>query len=135
MSHCFRGSDIAHQTGLAFFCTGNAVDADVDDHRSRLDPVALHHFGHAHRRNHNVRPVNDRSEIARAAMRQGNGAVFLEQKLRHRLAHAIGAAHDNGRSEEPPSELQSLMRTSYAVFYLKKQNISKPNTSSNFTTY
>src|SRR3546814_18521638 len=41
-------------------------------------------------------PVNDRSEIARATMRQGNGAVFLEQKLRHRLAHDIGAAHDNG---------------------------------------
>src|SRR3546814_3607055 len=27
------------------------------------------------------------------------------------------------RSEEPTSELQSLMRTSYAVFYLKKKNI------------
>src|SRR3546814_8042687 len=28
----------------------------------------------------------------------------------------------NGRSEEPTSELQSLMRTSYAVFCLKKKN-------------
>src|SRR3546814_8382079 len=87
----------------------------------RSDPVALHHFGHAHGRNHNVRPVNDRSEIARATMRQGNGAVFLEQKLRHRLAHDIGAAHDNGRSEEHTSELQSLMRISYAIFCLKQK--------------
>src|SRR3546814_10195900 len=30
--------------------------------------------------------------------------------------------HNNGRSEEHTSELQSLMRTSYAVFCLKKKN-------------
>src|SRR3546814_2259914 len=38
---------------------------------------------------------------------------------------AAGAAHDllslAARSEEHTSELQSLMRTSYAVFYLKKK--------------
>src|SRR3546814_2528854 len=32
------------------------------------------------------------------------------------------ALHDGVRSEEHPSELQSLMRISYAVFCLKKQN-------------
>src|SRR3546814_9637156 len=32
---------------------------------------------------------------------------------------------ENGRSEEHTSELQSLMRTSYAVFCLKKKNISQ----------
>src|SRR3546814_5558421 len=31
-------------------------------------------------------------------------------------------AHDGGRSEEHTSELQSLMRISYAVFCLKKKN-------------
>src|SRR3546814_3871109 len=31
---------------------------------------------------------------------------------------------DNGRSEEHTSELQSLMRTSYAVFCLKKKKCS-----------
>src|SRR3546814_7466341 len=36
-----------------------------------------------------------------------------------------------GRSEEHTSELQSLMRISYAVFCLKKQNI---NTSTNTST-
>src|SRR3546814_9010200 len=41
------------------------------------------------------------------------------------LAHApIGAQH---RSEEHTSELQSLMRISYAVFCLKKQKIKHKN--------
>jgi hypothetical protein len=26
-----------------------AVDTDIDDDRARLDPVAAHHFGSAHR--------------------------------------------------------------------------------------
>src|SRR3546814_2657433 len=44
---------------------------------------------------------------------------------RHRagLAAAIGA-HSRRRSEEHPSELQSLMRISYAVFCLTKKNIN-----------
>src|SRR3546814_9391135 len=33
------------------------------------------------------------------------------------------AAHPNGRSEEHTSELQSLMRISYAVFCLKKKTL------------
>src|SRR3546814_6771002 len=33
------------------------------------------------------------------------------------------AGHDLGRSEEHTSELQSLMRISYAVFCLKKQKL------------
>src|SRR3546814_4071260 len=39
--------------------------------------------------------------------------------VRHVLRGAPG--RDVGRSEEPTSELQSLMRTSYAVFCLKKK--------------
>src|SRR3546814_2446653 len=40
--------------------------------------------------------------------------------------HQIAIVRDIfvGRSEEHTSELQSLMRTSYAVFCLKKQNIN-----------
>src|SRR3546814_4090630 len=34
----------------------------------------------------------------------------------------LGARDDRGRSEEHTSELQSLMRISYAVFCLKKKN-------------
>src|SRR3546814_4462648 len=40
--------------------------------------------------------------------------------------HAGGEPHRQGRSEEHTSELQSLMRISYAVFCLKKKNKS-PN--------
>src|SRR3546814_4422339 len=37
--------------------------------------------------------------------------------------------HSCGRSEEHTSELQSLMRISYAVFCLKKKNTTKSETS------
>src|SRR3546814_8112506 len=42
----------------------------------------------------------------------------------HRLAQAVGVARQGEavRSEEHTSELQSLMRISYAVFCLKKKN-------------
>src|SRR3546814_5855000 len=39
---------------------------------------------------------------------------------RKRLEETIAVANDQGRSEEHTSELQSLMRISYAVFCLKK---------------
>src|SRR3546814_7420069 len=42
--------------------------------------------------------------------------------------HAVMSARAALRSEEHTSELQSLMRSSYAVFCLKKKNNSKSNT-------
>src|SRR3546814_4190333 len=41
---------------------------------------------------------------------------------RHKWMSGIVRAHLDGRSEEHTSELQSLMRISYAVFCLKKKN-------------
>src|SRR3546814_3632328 len=41
-----------------------------------------------------------------------------------------GAAAGRARSEEHTSELQSLMRTSYAVFCLKKKKTTQKQTSS-----
>src|SRR3546814_7608075 len=48
-----------------------------------------------------------------------------------RLGSLGGAAgrHHGGRSEEHTSELQSLMRSSYAVFCLKKKNTRKKQTT------
>src|SRR3546814_8305592 len=40
---------------------------------------------------------------------------------RARLAFGFGGIYDQDRSEEHTSELQSLMRISYAVFRLKKK--------------
>src|SRR3546814_7323838 len=39
----------------------------------------------------------------------------------HQSVRAAAAQHDHPRSEEHTSELQSLMRNSYAVFCLKKK--------------
>src|SRR3546814_7142431 len=51
-----------------------------------------------------------------------------EQRIDHRFAHRevervdrLGTIERNARSEEHTSELQSLMRSSYAVFCLKKK--------------
>src|SRR3546814_3665270 len=58
-------------------------------------------------------------------------------KINRRLWEIATIAHlrnklrsgDVWRSEEHTSELQSLMRISYAVFCLKKKNITKQNTT------
>src|SRR3546814_2502241 len=44
------------------------------------------------------------------------------------LVNAKALARTGSRSEEHTSELQSLMRISYAVFCLKKKNIKKTTT-------
>src|SRR3546814_14573517 len=51
-------------------------------------------------------------------------AVELADQL-HRRAVARRQPGDGGRSEEHTSELQSLMRISYAVFCLKKKTINQ----------
>src|SRR3546814_4942035 len=56
----------------------------------------------------------DRAGSARHALHAGGGTV----------AACAGGLHP-GRSEEHTSELQSLMRISYAVFCLKKKNQKK----------
>src|SRR3546814_10179545 len=60
----------------------------------------------------------DRSELFRAAGRQNRQFAPARLKLPIETAHI---AHALGRSEEHTSELQSLMRISYAVFCLKKK--------------
>src|SRR3546814_3874490 len=46
-------------------------------------------------------------------------------------AGRVADAEPDGRSEEHTSELQSLMRISYAVFCLKKKKIKNRNTNRN----
>src|SRR3546814_1588133 len=64
-----------------------------------------------------------------AAFRPGHGGNSRQSRPLHRSrgssarGRKCGAA---GRSEEHTSELQSLMRISYAVFCLKKKKKNKP---------
>src|SRR3546814_10019051 len=51
-------------------------------------------------------------------------AIILYQWMLSQL-DPIGATHEYWRSEEHTSELQSLMRISYAVFCLKKKRTMK----------
>src|SRR3546814_5822559 len=53
-----------------------------------------------------------------------------EQRKRTLVARRhTGCAYDGQRSEEHTSELQSLMRISYAVFCLKKKNVKTIKTN------
>src|SRR3546814_1027149 len=63
--------------------------------------------------------------LARIAARQRPGRVGARLQLSQFLAHGaergLAVAGHDARSEEHTSELQSLMRISYAVFCLKKK--------------
>src|SRR3546814_3282035 len=52
----------------------------------------------------------------------------------HELPH-LGTGSAETRSEEHTSELQSLMRISYAVFCLKKKNTIRPLLSTDTATH
>src|SRR3546814_7577490 len=77
-------------------------------------------------------PIDLHAEILRvgvAAVARGTYALFMCHGCFSLLLVATGDAGDLDfgvvlpvRSEEHTSELQSLMRTSYAVFCLKKKN-------------
>src|SRR3546814_10506426 len=72
-------------------------------------------------------PEDPRSRRAAAGLpgagRRGARRPRPDQPLRHRIARPDRLPGDSrgSRSEEHTSELQSLMRISYAVFCLKKQ--------------
>src|SRR3546814_3470358 len=64
---------------------------------------------------------------ASSGVRYRRGGGVVSSPYCHHGERECGADDDEQRSEEHTSELQSLMRISYAVFCLKKQN-NKKNT-------
>src|SRR3546814_7309198 len=77
--------------------------------------------GTRRRRKHVVVRLRRSSRLHfRRRRRRANGA-----DLQRRTARPAAAQHQHSRSEEHTSELQSLMRTSYAVFCLKKKKNNK----------
>src|SRR3546814_4666903 len=80
-------------------------------------------------RNHGRQPARHRH-----ARRSGGTAAGIADQL-DRVGSVMGSPISRGsaerlRSEEHTSELQSLMRISYAVFCLKKKNKSKQQIAS-----
>src|SRR3546814_10527974 len=91
---------------------GELVDVDFERaatgwrHRARLDMLGTDHRDHL---------VPGQQRIG------GRRANDLPSRKLDRAAVALPGNERAGRSEEHTSELQSLMRISYAVFCLKKQ--------------
>src|SRR3546814_1725068 len=67
--------------------------------------------------------------LARAAPANGDGVVYLPVGAANPAGQGYGLPSD--RSEEHTSELQSLMRIPYAVFFLKIKKRHKLNTTPN----
>src|SRR3546814_1140316 len=87
------------------------VEAAREHQRRRFDDVELDHPGFALEEPSQVDDVH-------APLRAG-------QHLLHWQPAAAPVGRDHDRSEEHTSELQSLMRTSYAVFSSKKKKYLK----------
>src|SRR3546814_1652603 len=83
------------------------------------------HTGHWHRNDRQARHETRDEQNADAALekerfRSPHATVLRQREPAQQAQHAKSVAQD--RSEEHTSELQSLMRISYAVFCLKKKN-------------
>src|SRR3546814_3041979 len=84
-----------------------------------------------HVRSRPSRPQRRRGRLAERLIEDGEAAVDLLLRRGQRRCQADGAEPrrlggneiESERSEEHTSELQSLMRISYAVFCLKKKKI------------
>src|SRR3546814_4537564 len=63
-----------------------------------------------------------RGGVGRAGVDRARGGQVALTLIEASVDQVDGLAPDVGRSEEHTSELQSLMRISYAVFCLKKKN-------------
>src|SRR3546814_10569782 len=70
----------------------------------------------------------------RGARRRGGDGARRRRRAVRMVRGVGGGRGSRGRSEEHTSELQSLMRISYAVFCLKKKKTNKENTIINTTS-
>src|SRR3546814_1730166 len=103
---------------LKYLCKGLVIDVEGETFTLRQQSA------------HDIRRHDVCIDVARMdafAKRTGHGAAVLVLTndpaywLPRSRADTVDAAFDIARSEEHTSELQSLMRITYAVFYLKEK--------------
>src|SRR3546814_8474134 len=75
-----------------------------------------------------IDPVAPRPD-ADAVARRGHGGTWNVGQVEFQRPRLASEPYRNGRSEEHTSELQSLMRISYAVFCLKKKKTTLIDTN------
>src|SRR3546814_3674304 len=81
---------------------------------------------------HESAPDFSRGHFACRAVQKPHAEPLLDSSDmfgRHGRRHVQSPSCTRQRSEEHTSELQSLMRTSYAVFCLNKKNTQTPSTT------
>ena len=100
----FFVSDVANETALAVIGR-NAVDADVDDRRARLDPVAANHLGPADGGDDDISTPDDVRQIPGARVRDGHRCTFPDQELRHWFADDVRPADHDGVEAAEAAEL------------------------------
>ena len=71
------------------------MDADVDHRRAGAHVVGVDQTAHAGGRDQDVRVTTHPDEVAGAPVAAGHSRVALQQHLRERPAHQLGAAHDD----------------------------------------
>ena len=82
----FAKSDIADKFHLglsgiieAFFRRRHAINADIYDARTRLDPIAPDHFGNADSGDENIGIPAQVRQVVRARMGDADRAIFAKQ--------------------------------------------------------
>src|SRR3546814_10522714 len=101
--------------------SSDVCSSDLSEFRAQPRRAALGQADHRHRADR-VGPV--------AVQPPSSGAGRARPRRNSRSGRnrtGISGSSDSGRSEEHTSELQSLMRISYAVFCLKKKNSTSIN--------
>src|SRR3546814_5532738 len=94
---------------------GTSADGDADFRDWRCELIKLSLISYCLAR---YKPLGHKNQRGHHAIATQEGRV-----ARHSSRHSD---HAQRRSEEHTSELQSLMRISYAVFCLKKKNSTLP---------
>src|SRR3546814_5593271 len=102
--------------------------------RSQRNGTALTYTHRASRFFASVRPHSPRARLRRSSLlpnpqppKRRRVKVWVPARSSSPPASALNRSTRSARSEEHTSELQSLMRISYAVFCLKKKNTKQYN--------